>query len=505
MSDQRNLELLLESHFPILVIETHEELRSLELLQNIVKKTDKGMHIWSAADGLKHYLVSKSNFTIEGMSLSNNQTDEKDLTDPEEALREIKKTIVNEIIVLMDFHPYLTNPKIVRLVKELALNASSSNNVLVLISHQLEVPEEIKRLTANFKLSLPDENTIHQLILEEAKAWSIKNRAEKVKTDTKAIELLVRNLLGLTISDSKRLIRNAIYDDGAITHCDIESVMQAKYQLVSQDSALSFEYDTVAFNDVGGFNNLKKWLDVRKNYFLNSTNEKNIDLPKGILLLGVQGCGKSLAAKSVAGCWGVPLLRLDFGALYNKYIGETEKNIRDALKAAEQLSPCVMWIDEIEKGIQTDSNDSGTSQRVLGTLLTWMAENSSKVFIVATANNISSLPPELIRKGRLDEIFFVDLPCTRTRKEIFEVHLNKRDINIDTINFDEVIELSDGFSGSEIEQAIVSARYSALSVEQELDSKHIIEEIKQTRPLSVVMEEEISQLRNWAKNRTVIA
>ncbi len=505
MTDQRNLELLLESHFPILVIETHEELRTLELLQTIVKKTNKGMHIWSAADGLKHHLVSKSDFSIEGMSLEGRQSDEKDLTDPEEALREIKKSIINEIIVLMDFHPYLTNPKILRLVKELALNASRSENILVLISHRLEVPEEIKRLTANFKLSLPDENNLRQLILEEAKAWSIKNRAQKVKTDNKAIDLLVRNLLGLTISDSKRLIRNAIYDDGAITHSDIESVMQAKYQLVSQDSALTFEYDTVAFNDVGGFKNLKKWLDIRKNYFLDSSSENQVDTPKGILLLGVQGCGKSLAAKSVAGCWGVPLLRLDFGALYNKYIGETEKNIRDALNAAQQLAPCVMWIDEIEKGIQTDSNDSGTSQRVLGTLLTWMAENNSKVFIVATANNISSLPPELIRKGRLDEIFFVDLPCNQTREEIFKVHLNKRKIKQDKINFEEIIDLSDGFSGSEIEQAIVSACYSALSVEEELNSRHILEEIKQTRPLSIVMEEEISQLRNWAKNRTVIA
>jgi SpoVK/Ycf46/Vps4 family AAA+-type ATPase len=230
-----------------------------------------------------------------------------------------------------------------------------------------------------------------------------------------------------------------------------------------------------------------------------------LDNPKGIMLVGVQGSGKSLAAKAVAGVWGVPLLRLDFGSLYNKYFGETEKNMREAISLAEVMSPCVLWLDELEKGVSGGDQDNGTSQRLLATLLTWMAENKKPVFIVATANNIEALPPELIRKGRLDEIFFVDLPETTVREEIFRIHLGKRNINSDSMGVDELAHLSDGFSGAEIEQVVVSALYRAHAEQGEVSKLDMINEIQRTQPLSVVMSESVDRLRLWAKDRTVMA
>ena len=230
---------------------------------------------------------------------------------------------------------------------------------------------------------------------------------------------------------------------------------------------------------------------------------KGMDSPRGILLLGVQGCGKSVAAKAVAGVWGVPLLRMDFGSLYNKYIGESEANIREALKTAEIMSPCVLWIDELEKGIATSEHDDGVSQRILGTLLTWMAENSKPVFIVATSNDIQRLPPELIRKGRLDEVFFVDLPNREVREAIFRIHADKRGLDLNSLDLGQLADMTDGFSGSEIEQLVVSAIYSAHARDGTVGMALLQEEIRNTRPLAVLMAENIAALRQWAQGRTV--
>lgn len=507
MTDQQNLEAALRSHFPIVVIETHEEKRAVELIRTIVTCNSDGLLIWTAGDGLRNHLLGVGHeFAIEGYDNKNYDNASQDpTTDPEAMLKKLKDKFRNNVILLLDFHPYLTNPKILRMIKEVAQSYDDKGNKLVMISHKIDIPQEIKRMCMHFSLSLPSADEIQQLVLEEAKQWSKKNGDGNVKADKTAIKKLVQNLTGLTISDAKRFIRNAIYDDGAITHSDVKEIMQAKYQLVAKDGALSYEYDTVSFSDVGGFTALKSWLEKRKNYFLSAEDNNSRDIPKGVMLLGVQGCGKSLAAKSVAGVWGIPLLRFDFGALYNKYIGETEKNIREALKSAETLAPCVLWVDEIEKGIGSDSDDAGTSRRVLGTLLTWMAENRSRVFIVATANDIKSLPPELIRKGRLDEIFFVDLPDVAARKEILNLHLAKRQLTAADFDLDEIAKASAGFSGAELEQAVVSAQYSAYADESKLGTQHLLQEINLTQPLSVVLAEEIAQLRQWARTRTVSA
>jgi SpoVK/Ycf46/Vps4 family AAA+-type ATPase len=505
MLDQRNLELLLQSHFPIVVVETHEEQRAVQLLQALVAKNGTRLLLWTATEGLKDHLLGESHPSAEGWTIDDLGAKQDDRAlEPEHTLGVIRKETRRSIIVLLDFHPYLSNPRIVRLLKEIAQDRPVSGNTLVLISHRIDIPPEIRRLCARFELSLPDADEIRRLVLDEAKLWSMKNQ-RKLKVDRKALNLLVRNLQGLTTSDAKRLVRNAIYDDGAVTHSDIDEVMRAKYELVDQKGVLAYEYDTVGFADVGGFAGLKKWLHKRKKPFVNTLAPVAVDVPKGILLIGVQGCGKSLAARSVAGSWGVPLLRLDLGVVYNKYIGETEKNIRETLKSAEVLAPCVLWIDEIEKGIESNETDGGTSARVLGTLLTWMAEKRARVFIVATANDISKLPPELLRKGRLDEIFFVDLPSLEARKAILNVHLKKRRMDPRKFDLRKIGVASEGFSGAELEQALVSACYTALANDEGVTTEHVLTELAQTRPLSVVMAERVQALRQWAKDRTVRA
>jgi len=279
--------------------------------------------------------------------------------------------------------------------------------------------------------------------------------------------------------------------------------MQAKYDLLNRGGILHYEYDTAKFSDVGGLLNLKRWLTLRKPAFLNDAGATHLDTPKGILLIGVQGCGKSLAAKATAGIFDLPLLRLDFATLYNKFHGETEKNLRESLKTADIMAPCVLWIDEIEKGLAGRGGETGTTQRVLGSFLTWMAEKRSQVFVVATANDISSLPPELVRKGRFDELFFVDLPSTAIREQIFDIHLRVRGQHAQSLNLPDVAAAAEGFSGAEIEQAIVSALYTAHAHNSNLASEHLLAELQRTKPLSVVMSEKVALLRQWAAGRTV--
>lgn len=497
-TDLHELELLLRSRFPIVVIETHEETRVLELFRRLAPQLGKGVLSWSATEGLVWSVASPR------LEVDNGNSHGRQHTEPAKLLQHIKGVRQGSLFILKDFHPYLDEPINVRLLREIALAHDTNQHTVVLLSPTIKPPEELKRLCARFSLSLPTHKQLRALVEEEAGAWS-KEIGGKVKADKQALEQLVRNLQGLTTEDARRLARSAICNDGAITHSDIAEVQQAKYRLLDMDGLLSFEYETAQFGEVGGLDNLKSWLASRRKPFLEPDNRYGLQPPKGILLLGVQGGGKSLAAKAVAGTWGVPLLRLDFAALYNKFFGETERNLRESLKMAEIMAPCVLWVDEIEKGLATDAHDSGTSRRVLGTLLTWMAERHERVFIVATANDIQSLPPELIRKGRMDEIFFVDLPDPAAREEIFRIHLEKRKQPLSNFKRSELASAAAGFSGSEIEQAVVAGLYAALADDRPLDNALILREIGRTQPLSVVMAERLDALRDWAAKRTVPA
>lgn len=488
MNDSHDLRLLIDSHIPIVVIETWEEQRALALLSKLGIQLALPVFAWSVTEGLR-----RVDFDQGGS--------QRTTAEPEAALKHIRSSAKAGLYALCDIHPFLQNePVNVRLIKEIAMAAESSGQRLILISHALKIPAEIKRLCARFTLTMPEERKLMAVVHREAQQFA-KEKGRKVRTDRDALNKLVGNLRGLPLRDARKLARGAIYHDGAITHSDLAQVNKAKFELLDMDGVLSFEYDTASFKDVGGLSRMREWLANREQAF----QQTQSDAPKGIMLVGVQGGGKSLAAKAVAGLWGLPLLRMDMGALFNKYFGESERNVRDALSMAETMSPCVLWIDEIEKGIAGDSNDGGTARRVLGTLLTWMAENRAAVFLVATANDISRLPPELIRKGRLDEIFFVDLPGAAVRTSIFAIHLQKRGHLLDQFDCDALSQASDGFTGAEIEQAVVSAGYTAQAREEALDTGHLLEEIANTVPLSVTMSESLTALRRWCDGRAVPA
>ncbi len=489
MQELNDLELVLKSHTPIIVIESPEEQRLLQLFAQLGMRLPHPSFKWTVTDGLQRLEVD-----FEAQKFT---------SDPPSVLKHIRALTKPGFFLLLDFHPYVEDPLHVRLIKEIAHGFETVPRTLIFLSHSFQIPPELKHLTAHFELRLPDRNTIIRLIREEARYWRDSLGNGKVEADNEAVERLATNLSGVTTSDARQLIRKAIRDDGAITHSDLPGVMKAKYELIGGDGVISFEYDTALFSDVAGLENLKHWLEQRRKAFTSGSG--SLDRPKGIMLLGVQGGGKSLAAKAVAGNFGVPLLRLDFGALYNKYYGETEKNLRHALRTAEVMAPCVLWMDEIEKGIADGGSDDGLSQRVLGTLLTWMAEQEDGVFIVATANNIERLPPELIRKGRLDEVFFVDLPDLETRQEIFRIHLRRRNLAPSGFDLGLLGDKSSGFTGAEIEQAIVSSLYAAQAQEESVGTAHLLAELQRTRPLSVIMAEQIERLRNWAAERTVPA
>jgi len=493
MDGRHDLEVILRSRTPIVVIETRDESRMLEMLQQIAIGGIGGQYMplfrWTVTDGLQRLDIA-----LEPQAVNSEPTD---------VLKHIRAVSKPGIYVLLDFHPFLEDPVHVRLIKDICIRYREIPRQIVLISHTVKLPRELDAFSARFDMKLPGEDQRRAIIQRVADEWVAEHPGSRVKADAKAYELLVQNLAGLTYSDTEQLARNAIYVDGAITKSDLPDVMQAKYELLNHGGALHFEYDTARFHQVGGMERLKTWLAHRKSVFRGDDDSAHLDAPKGIVLIGVQGCGKSLAAKATAGIFGVPLLRLDFGTVYDKYHGETERKLRESLHTADVMSPCVLWIDEIEKGIAGRGGETGTTQRVLGTFLTWMAEKQGNVFVVATANDISALPPELVRKGRFDEIFFVDLPDVEVREKILGIHLASRDQPAARFDIGQLAAAMDGFSGAEIEQAVVAALYAAHAQREELGSKHILAEVQQTKPLSIVMQERIHTLRAWAEGRTV--
>lgn len=478
---------LLDARFPILVSETHEEPRLLALVTSVCNTRDLPLFVWSHADGLKRSTETGAVYNT------------SDLTD---ALKHVDGTPQNGLYLFLDAHPFLNNPLNVRLIREITFDHYRKDRTLLFVSHTLDLPAELARVSAHLTLPGVDADRVRTLLKEELDRWQLESR-QGLKINRDLLPLLVQQLTGLGEDEARRLARQAIQTDGELNLQDVKRI--ARFKQEQQASALEMEFTDVTLDHVGGFAHLKTWIRQRQAVFQNPALAPNLPVPKGILLLGVQGAGKSLVAKAVAGSWKLTLLRLEFGTLYNKYIGETERNLRQALADAGRMSPCLLWIDEIEKGLGAGDSDDGVSQRVLGALLTWMNEREAPVFMVATANDISKLPPELLRKGRFDELFFVDLPTQPVRETIFGIHLEKRGCNLAGFQLDKLAQASDGFSGAEIEQAIVAAQYAALSDNLALSQKHIEQEVTQTRPLSVIRSEDFQQLRGWAQQRCVMA
>ena len=494
MSELQDLSSLVRSNTPLIVIETPDEARVVDLFRHVLTNVWRALYRWSITEGLRRV--------------------DLDREDPSEVPPDISATLQamkahdqRGIYLLLDAVPYLGYASTQRMLREILERRGCIEHTVVLVGNKIELPPELEALALRFALKLPDENALLKMINDEVALYQRENGGRRVEVDKAALALVVRNLRGLALGEARRIARQLIFRDGAIGESDLPELSKLKFELLNKSGHLHFEYDTARFTDIAGLARMKKWIKQRREVFVSGEAPVGLDPPKGILLLGVQGCGKSMAAKAIAGGLGVPLVRLDFGALYNKFHGETEKNLRDALASAEQLAPCVLWMDEIEKGLASSGGDEdgGVSRRVLGYFLTWMAERTARIFLVATANAVAQLPPELLRKGRFDEIFFVDLPDAPTRGEIFQLHMDKRKVDWSEFSLTNLADASAGFSGAEIEQAVVGALYAAHAERVPLDEAKLLAEIHGTRPLSVLMAEKVAELRHWASTRTVPA
>ena len=491
MNELQDLTALIRANTPLIVIETQDEARAVDLFRQTLSQVWRALYRWTITEGLRRIDMDR-------------EDEPEGPPDASAALQAMRQASQRGIYLLLDFHPYLGYASSQRALRDLLQRRHCLPHVIVLIGHKVELPPELESMAVRFSPRLPDATALQKMLREEADSYARENGGRRVEVDGDAARQILRNLQGLSLSDARRIARQLIHADGALNADDLPQLTRLKFELLNRSGHLHYEYDTARFADVAGARRLKRWIEQRRAAFTGNV-PPGLDPPRGVLLLGVQGCGKSMLAKATAAGFGVPLLRLDFGTLYEKYHGETEKNLRAALASAEQLAPCVLWIDEVEKGLASGGEDGGVSRRVLGYLLTWMAERKAPVFLVATANQVQELPAELLRKGRFDEIFFVDLPDADTRVEILRVHLARRQLPLDDLQLPALAAAANGFSGAELEQVIVSALYTAHGDQRALDTELLMEEIRNTRPLSVLMAEQVGALREWARERTVPA
>lgn len=498
-----SLDELIHTATPLVVVETHEEKRVIALFSAVCKRQQRALWTWSAAAGLK---------VVQGLKLSlldwqPNKDSDSDTKQLPEALQAIAKMKEPAVVALLDVHPYLSNPVIARGIKELALHAEARKLQLALVGHEIKLPEELMPYVSRFDVEPITIERVKRVFNDEIARYRQGNgqrKGEGVRGDSSVVSPLTRHLVGLPESSVRHLAR-LVLGDGEINTADLARVLHIKQELMGAAQVLSMEHRLPTLDDVAGMTGLKRWLALRKDPFLHP-EKSGLPPPRGVLLLGVQGAGKSLAAKAIGASWQVPVFRMDFGALFDKYQGESERKLREALRMADAMQPCVLWMDEIEKGLaQGDGGSEGTGagQRMLGSLLTWMAERRSSVFLVATANNVEALPPELMRKGRFDDIFFVDLPTAETRAGIFKIHLAKHQIAAHDAALQELAALSEGYAGAEIEAAVVAARYEAHAATQPADTQMVARQLMSTKPLSVTRAEAIDALRAWAQDRTV--
>ena len=493
MPDAHDLAVLIDSHYPLVYIESHEEERVIDLCQRVGRKLGLPLFTWSVTEGLHRREAGYSPMLA--------------TREPAQVLEHIGASRLEAIYLLRDFHPYLEEPRLVRRLREIALGYEQRRRAIVIVSPKKVVPEELAAQITLFDLAMPDEMRLRLIIEREIDGYRARHD-RPVRIAPGEVQALARTLTGLSEAQAEQAVRRAVEADGALTRADREQVLVSKKELIERDGLLAFEFDSGSFADVGGLAGLKGWLERRKAGFSPEARSFGLPTPRGMLLVGVQGCGKSLAARATAALWGLPLLRLDTGRLYDKYIGESEKNLRKVLATAESMAPVVLWIDEIEKamaGATGSDGDGGLSRRILGAFLTWLQDKAAPVFVVATANDITALPPELLRKGRFDEIFFVDLPDEPERRAIFTIHLQRRQRPPERFDLDALAAASDGFSGAEIEQAVVSSLYAAFSGPGRLTTEILLGELVATRPLSVTLAEKVAAIRAWAAERTVPA
>ena len=487
------LDLLIRARYPLLYLVTWEEQRLHDILEGLARTHGKQLIEWSVHRGLRRVGTRA-------------MTDLEPVKDPVKAIDAIGKLTEPSLIILKDFHPFLDEPPVVRAVRELGHQLKGSFSTVVFLSPTLKIPVELEKDISVLDVPLPGYEDLRKLLREIVQVIRANNRV-KVELTNQDAEALIRAAQGLTLTEAENAFAKAIAADGKLNADDIELVLDEKKQILRKSGLLEYFSTDETIGSVGGLEYLKAWLDRRSAAFTDEARQFGLPEPKGLLLLGVQGCGKSLTAKAIASRWRLPLLRLDMGRIFAGYIGSSEENVRKAIRIAEGVAPAVLWIDEIEKGLSgsggdSSASDGGVTARVFGALLTWMQEKTAPVFIVATANRIVDLPPELLRKGRFDEIFFIDLPSRRERADIFDIHLRRRRRSSDGFDLVELAHASEGFSGAEIEQAVVAGLYQAFETRGALTQDHVLAALAETRPLSATMREDIERLREWARTRT---
>lgn len=499
------LKTLVLSCHPVIVMETVEEERARTLLLSLAVQLNRPLFEWSLTRGLTK---------AEEAAAVNRMTAE-----PSALVAHLKDLRGGIIALLKDFSPHLDNPVVARQFRELAAGFTKKHSTAVLTGETVHLPKDLEHVTVRCRLRLPGREELNEVINSMIRSVTKNPGPPQVKTRPRnptpqsgpkvtpqVREEFLRALRGMTLNQARQAVAYALIEDGRLTSQDIKHVLDRKAQLIREGGLLEYYPSEDNQYELGGFSKLKGWLERATVGFSPQAEALNLHPPRGILLVGVPGCGKSLAAKAVARFWKLPLLKLDAGRLFDKYIGESEKNFRKAISLAESMAPAVFWIDEIEKGMVAGGSgegDAGLSRRLFGAFLTWLQEKRQTVFVVATANNLSALPPELLRKGRFDEIFFVDLPNPEERKTILSIQLGLRKQEAQGFDLDKIASACEGFSGAEIEQAVVSGLYRALHLQQPLGTELLLEEISQTIPLSVTRREEISQLRETARRRFV--
>jgi len=496
MNFAEEIETLIRARYPILYILSSEEARVQTLLLGVAQKRQKKVFEWSYTTG----------FVPAGTSIQSQKHRNAPSKDPLVALDQVIDQVEPAIFIFKDFHPFLTknNFAVVRKLKEIALHLKNSFKTIVLIAPVLEIPTELEKEVTVLNHPLPTREELAALldrIIEDVRQF----KQVKIELDDAGRARLLQAALGLTLGEAENVFAKIIVKDERLSSDDVNEVFAEKQQIIRKNGLLEYYATQETFANVGGLSVLKDWLQKRAMALTDQAREFGLPSPKGVLLLGVQGCGKSLCAKAVSSLWQLPLLRFDMGRMFGSLVGSSEENVRKAVSVAESVAPAILWVDEIDKAFAgsqgSGATDGGTTARVFGTFLTWLSEKTAPVFVVTTANDISQLPPELLRKGRLDEIFYVDLPSEEERAEIFRIHIAKRGRDPEKFDIPALVERSKDFSGAEIEEAVISGLYDAFYTQTELTTAHVLEALKQTVPLSKTMDEQINRLRSWAEGR----
>lgn len=484
MKFEEKLDSYLRARFTLLIITTQEEERVLQKIRTICEQGHKIGLAWDVADGFQ-WLAP------------NSQPVPPSVHDPLSALEQIEKfdPNINSIFILKDFHDFWENPQVKRKLRNISQRLKFSRKTIIISTSSTKIPQDLRDEAVSTELALPESEEMQELLDN-----LLKNSSATVRLTELGQRKMVEAALGLTEAQARRVYSRALINAPVLDDRAIRLVTDEKKEIIRESEALEFYSPSETAEDVGGLGILKEWLQLREKAFSPQAREYGLPVPKGIVLLGIPGTGKSLTAKTIGAMWRQPLLRLDFGAIFGSLVGESEEKLREALHLVEIIAPCILWVDEMEKALAHGGLDAGTSTRVFGSFLTWMQEKTNPVFVVATANDISSLPIELLRKGRFDEVFFLDLPTLDERKEIFNVHLRKRRRSPLDFDLDKLGNASRGYVGAEVEQAIIDAMYIGFNDSlREFTTEDILYSLKRLVPLSVSQRETIYALRAWLK------